>query len=134
MAVIDASLVIAALAPDERQPRAMAILDQFFLEGGHVPALWALEIANVLWTKQRKGIISPAAVESLWRAILLVPVETHQFDANAIMRRILPLAVERKLTTYDACYLRLAIDLGTPLATVDRKLAEAARAEGVMVL
>jgi predicted nucleic acid-binding protein len=38
-----------------------------------------------------------------------------------------------KLTAYDATYLELALRRSAPLATFDRKLAEAARQAGVRV-
>jgi predicted nucleic acid-binding protein len=37
------------------------------------------------------------------------------------------LACRMKLTTYDAAYLQLALDLGAPLATFDQKLGRAAK-------
>jgi predicted nucleic acid-binding protein len=37
------------------------------------------------------------------------------------------------LSAYDAAYLALALLEGLPLATLDRRLAEAARAEQVIV-
>ena len=39
-----------------------------------------------------------------------------------------------ELTIYDASYLEVAMRRQLPLATLDKKLAEAARAEGVPVL
>ena len=51
--------------------------------------------------------------------------------ANDDMMR---LARSHRLTAYDAAYLELALRKGAPLATLDRRLAEAARAEGVSVV
>ena len=44
------------------------------------------------------------------------------------------LAREHELTAYDAAYLELAMRLGLPLATGDRKLRTAARRVGVGLL
>jgi predicted nucleic acid-binding protein len=44
------------------------------------------------------------------------------------------LARAHDLTVYDALYLELALRLGAPLATLDGKLAEAARQSSVAVL
>ena len=48
--------------------------------------------------------------------------------------RVLDLARSRNLSAYDATYLALALAERLPLATLDRRLAEAARAEGVTIL
>jgi predicted nucleic acid-binding protein len=44
------------------------------------------------------------------------------------------LARTRELSSYDASYLELAARLGLPLATLDGRLAQAARDEGVPAL
>ena len=44
---------------------------------------------------------------------------------------VLALARTHRLTVYDAAYLELALRVDAPLATLDRKLAAAARAAGV---
>jgi predicted nucleic acid-binding protein len=134
MAVLDTSIVIAALSPDEQDQTALAKLAPFFLGGGWVPGLWPIEIANVLLTKHRRGILSVGSCEDVWRTIALMPIEVHHFEAGKIASDVRPLALRHGLTSYDACYLQLAIDRATPIATVDRKLIVAARAEGLTVL
>ena len=47
---------------------------------------------------------------------------------------IVDLAIKHDLTAYDAAYLDLALRERLPLATLDKKLAVAARGEGVVVL
>jgi predicted nucleic acid-binding protein len=47
---------------------------------------------------------------------------------------VLNLASSHALSAYDAAYLTLALDRKLPLATLDRKLVVAARAEGVEIL
>jgi predicted nucleic acid-binding protein len=44
------------------------------------------------------------------------------------------LAIKHALSAYDAAYLHLALREHAPLATLDKKLAAAAEAEGVIVL
>jgi predicted nucleic acid-binding protein len=48
--------------------------------------------------------------------------------------QIVRLALVHGLTAYDAAYLALAIAERLPLATLDKKLAAAARAENVPIL
>ena len=47
---------------------------------------------------------------------------------------VLAVAMAHGLTAYDAAYLALAQEHGLPLATLDQKLAQAARHEGVALL
>jgi predicted nucleic acid-binding protein len=47
---------------------------------------------------------------------------------------VLMLSANHGLSAYDAAYLALALNRSAPLATLDRKLAAAARKEGVTVL
>jgi predicted nucleic acid-binding protein len=50
------------------------------------------------------------------------------------VRACLMLAIEDALSIYDAAYLWLAMSLRLPLMTLDRKLAAAAGARGVVVI
>jgi predicted nucleic acid-binding protein len=74
------------------------------------------------WTKQK-----PPALELLKG--LPVVIETD-VEEDALMQ----LARRHKLTAYDAAYLELALRKGHPLATLDAKLAIAARAEKVPLI
>jgi len=47
---------------------------------------------------------------------------------------VLLLSANHSLSAYDAAYLALALNRSIPLATLDRKLATAARKEDVTVL
>jgi predicted nucleic acid-binding protein len=46
--------------------------------------------------------------------------------------RAMELAIKRRITYYDACYLVAADSLGLPLATDDRKLAASATGRSVI--
>ena len=46
----------------------------------------------------------------------------------------LRLASRHRLTVYDAAYLEMALRRGLPLATVERELRAAAKAEGIPLL
>jgi predicted nucleic acid-binding protein len=134
MAVIDASIVIAALAPDEASQSAMATIAPFLLGGGHAPALWPFEIANPLYWKVRRGVLSPSTAEHALLSAYLIPLTFDQRTPRDIARDIVPLSWKHGLTTYDAAYLELALRLAMPLASIDKALIRAATAEGVTVL
>ena len=63
-------------------------------------------------------------VAAALRAYGRLAIERHGVDAEAL----LSIAERYQLTAYDAAYLCVAERLGAPLATLDGKLAEAARA------
>ncbi|MHB8762821.1 MAG: type II toxin-antitoxin system VapC family toxin [Deferrisomatales bacterium] len=51
---------------------------------------------------------------------------------DLVLRAVLPLAVQRGLSVYDAVCLELAARRGLPLATLDRTLARACVTPGVV--
>lgn len=134
MAVFDASIVVAAFSPDEADARAIDVLAPLLGGGGHAPDLWAIEIANVLMTKTRRSLLDFAQADAVWRSIRRIPIELHRAAVDDVESSIRPLAQRHGLSGYDACYLDLARKLGSPLATLDRKLRAAAEAEGLTVL
>jgi predicted nucleic acid-binding protein len=134
MAVIDASIVIAALAPDEASQDALDTIDPFFLGGGHAPALWMFEIANPLYWKVRRGTLSLALADEVMRSAYRMQLTFDQKAPVDVERDIVPISWKHGLTIYDAAYLELALRLRLPLASIDDALIRAASAEGVTVL
>lgn len=87
-----------------------------------LPALWRHEYLNLLATYARQGGATVAESRKLWRlaADLLLPRE-QEVEPEAA----LALAVDHKLSAYDAQYIALAQRLHTFLVTEDRRLARA---------
>jgi predicted nucleic acid-binding protein len=102
--------------------------------GAWVPSLWRLEVANVLELAVRRGrsdsVFRDAALDDLAEFPIAIDAETDQRAWTAT----LSLAIDRKLTLYDAAYLELAKRRRLPLATLDNDLRRAATAEGVHLL
>jgi predicted nucleic acid-binding protein len=46
--VLDASVTIAWIIPDERTDAVRAVFDRIISTSGWVPSLWRLEVANVM--------------------------------------------------------------------------------------
>ena len=129
--VFDCSVTLAWFLKDERT----AFTDTAFelLEGAEcwVPFVWRLEFANaLLFAERKKRVGREQRMEILDNAAQLY----LRCDATlADMRALSVLADRRGLTVYDASYLELATRLGYDLITLDRELAQAATAEGVVV-
>lgn len=127
--VVDASVSAAWFLPDEATPFTEAALTA--TAGGEVwvPALWWLEIGNLLLSAQRRKRIDAAkrlelvaAAEGLRLRVDREPVSLRSIDT---------LAERHGLTSYDAAYLELARRRGLPLATLDKALLDALLAAGV---
>lgn len=134
MAVIDASTVIAAVSPDEDAESAYAIMRQAIAGRCCSPALWLYECANAFQTKHRRGILDAATRDELIDVVMSFGIVLFPPDHERMQSFIVPLAAKHGLSVYDASYLDLARQLGEPLATRDRRLGDAAAAEGITLL
>jgi predicted nucleic acid-binding protein len=99
-----------------------------------VPSLWHLEIANGIATSLRFKIITPEEADQvlIWaEGLLNKAIETaHE---TVTVRRALTTARTFQLSAYDAVYLELARTESLPLATLDKKLRNAAERAGVEI-
>ncbi|MCD6044125.1 MAG: putative nucleic acid-binding protein contains domain [Burkholderiales bacterium] len=129
--VIDCSVSLAWFLEDERNAFSDAILRATETSDTWVPAVWPLEFANGLLMAERRRRITRASRLDALKRVLLPGLRVDA--AVADMPAISALAERRDLTTYDASYVELALRLGTDLVTLDRDLARAATAEGVVV-
>ena len=113
---------------DEPSARADAILEQVADIGGVAPALWWVEVRNVLVIAERKGRLTQEDTAAAVQAIDALGVRLdHAPDSASLFR----LARTHGLTAYDAMYLELSIRQQRPLATLDRTLTAAAQVEGI---
>ena len=126
--VIDSSIAMAWIAPDEHLPLIEPLSARVARDGGAVPALFWFEIANGLAMKTRRGRISQDEACAAYAFVVDVPLETHPFTG---FEPIVQIAQNHALTAYDAAFLHLAQRLDSPLASLDRRLLAAAEAEGL---
>jgi predicted nucleic acid-binding protein len=125
--VADASVVAAIVFGEPRGKEAERLLSGAAL---FAPSLLPYELASVAWKKVRerprqRGQISLALARGLSLTIRYVRVPA----ANA-----LDVALDSRLSVYDAAYLWLARDIDCALATFDQSLGRAAAATGVSVV
>jgi predicted nucleic acid-binding protein len=126
--VLDASVAVAWCFDDESSPAAWALLDRLRTAPAQVPALWPLEIGNILVGAERRRRISQARTVEFLGILGDLDIRVDPDVPGRAFRDVLPLAREQRLTTYDATYLELAMRLGLPLATKDAALIRAAAA------
>lgn len=133
--VLDCSATLPWVFADEASPAADALLDQLVQgERAWVPALWHLELGNVLLGAKRRNRIDQAGIEAFLSRLAAYDIAVDDQTMERAWQKTLDLALQHGLSTYDASYLELALRRGLSLATLDRQLAIAARASGVPVL
>jgi len=130
--VVDVSMTMAWCFEDEASPRSEAVLDRLHGETAIVPSIWPLEVANVLVVGQRRGRLTAAQSARFVEVLDRLPIEIEMRALS--IGDIVHSGIANGLSAYDAAYLSAAARLGLPLATLDRRLTEAARAAGVSVL
>jgi len=92
-----------------------------------VPNLWHLEVSNVLLGAEKTSDIDIGDSENFIIQLENLPIYVDPLTANQALSRIISIAKNYKLSTYDASYLELAIREGVPLATLDSALKKAAK-------
>jgi predicted nucleic acid-binding protein len=132
--VMDNSSTMAWLLREETMANHDEFGQRLRARGAVVPMHWKLEIANALVQGVRRNKVDQPDVETFLTALGLLPIEIDQQTAQRVWDESLTLAQKHHLSVYDAAYLELAIRRSLPLATLDKALAKAARAEGIKVI
>jgi predicted nucleic acid-binding protein len=130
-AVIDASVVLGAFLPDEFVPKARSLFAKAESIEFHVPQIWHVETGNALLMANRRGRIDASMLTALLRDLSGFEVVQDERTSRNAWSQTLTLALKHRLTLYDASYLELALRLGSQLATLDARLAAAAKSEEV---
>ncbi len=132
--VIDCSVAVTWCFEDEATPASDGLLDRLGEESVAAPAIWPLELGNVLVMAERRGRINATQIAEFVALLQELPVAIDEETPRRALDEVLALARAEGLTTYDASYLELAMRLGVPLATQDKELREAAEKLGTPVL
>lgn len=125
--VIDASVALALVIPDEQSDWAEEVMSVVARTSARAPMLWEYEVASGLRNAERRGRISAQDVDDAVAVLSRLPISLEQPSAQALLR----LSREHALTAYDAAYLAVAVRHRIPLASQDHALETAARTEGV---
>jgi predicted nucleic acid-binding protein len=128
--VIDASMAAAWLLPEEYSDAAEIVISSITAPCP-IPSLFWFEIRNILAMSERRGRIGNGGALVGMERIRRLPLDDAGIGGDG---SILLLAAGHALSAYDATYLALAGNRGVAIATLDRKLAAAARKEGIAVL
>jgi len=132
--VIDTSVVMTWCLKDETSKYADAILDSLEVSIAVVPSIWPLEVGNVLLVAERKKRLGEADSSRFVALLAELPIMIEQEPPERMMKEILALAREHKLSTYDASYLDLSMRKGLPIATLNNGLIAAAKRSQVPII
>ncbi len=114
---------------DEATPKSDALLDRVVNDSALVPALWRLEVSNVLLAAERRSRISEAQATRFIALLGQLPITVDSDGAS--MSELLTVGRAHGLSAYDTEYLALAAKRGLPLATTDMQLRAACKSAGV---
>lgn len=128
--LIDASVAMGwCLRQDQFIPDVDVAIESVHRHGGVVPRIFWSEVRSVLLRLERQGKIRVGSAERHLRKIRKLSLIT---DDSSDESAILSLSRRHRLRGYDTEYLETAIRTGSELATVDKALDRAGRAEHVV--
>ena len=132
--VLDSSATLAWIYSDEITPAIQAVFETVAEDGGLVPALWRLEVANGLTSALRRGRIDAEFRDAALRDLAMLDIATDPQTDLLAWSSILRLADAAGLTVYDAAYVELAQRRSLALASLDNPMRAAAEKLGLEVL
>ena len=129
--VLDASVAASWFFEDENHPASSRTWTLLRSDDALVPAHWWFEVRNTLLVGERRGRSTAQRTDFAIDRLARMTIAHAAYPADA---DVFALARKHQLTFYDAAYLELAAREGLALATLDKRLAEAARREGVALV
>ena len=132
--VVDNSIVMTWCFNEETNPYADAVLDSLAEAVAVVPAIWPLEVVNVLLVAERRKRLHESDSVRFISLLSQFPIVVERTWPERMMKDLLALGRAHSLSSYDAAYLELAMRRGFPIATSDGKLLEAAKRVDVPIL
>ena len=116
--VVDASVVVKWLLPEELTDEALRLLDQTTTLS--VPDLVDVEVANVLWKRVQRQQMTLADARDALRELRESPVTRHA--SRELLSMAMDIATAYGRTIYDGIYVALAVTQDCPLITSDERL------------
>jgi predicted nucleic acid-binding protein len=124
--VVDASVALKwVIEEDDSQAAQTLIADHLLL----APDLLAVECANVLWSKARRGALTRDLARTALDAILATPIRLLPSSAHVSAAQTIAFDLDQ--TAYDSLYLAVALAEHTTFITADERFAAAASRHGV---
>ena len=119
---------------DEKSSYADRVLGRLSKGSAMVPSVWPLEVTNVLLVAERNHRLSESDSVRFLELLRCLPIFIEQEPPARTLGEVMALARGYRLSSYDASYLDLAMREGVPIATLDKKLRQAAKRSKVPLL
>lgn len=132
--VVDNSVVMSWCFKDEKNKYGDAVLDRLAESTAIVPPIWPLEVVNVLLVAERRNRLKQVDSVRFITLLSQLPIVVEHEGPERKMKDLLSLGRANNLSSYDAAYLDLAMRNDCPIATLDKKLIEAAKNVDVTIL
>jgi predicted nucleic acid-binding protein len=123
--VIDASVLLNALFPDEQQLEAQNLIRDYVAGVATLsaPTLLGYEITNAVWQAERRQRISCSQAEAILSAYDGLQIPLYGID----WQTVLTMSRQFNRSAYDAAYLVLAQSSSDTLVTGDLRLYNAVK-------
>ena len=129
--VLDNSVILSWCLQDETDPLAEQALLCTVEHGAVVPGIWWYELRNALVMNERRGRLTAPDTAAILADLRQLRISLDQAHDGSV---IIALAREHALSVYDAAYLEVALRRALPLASLDKRLIQAAAALRITVL
>jgi predicted nucleic acid-binding protein len=127
--VLDNSVACGWFLENQASPYTETVAGLLRTRRANVPALWELELVNVLRTACIRQRLDAQRAQAILVQIARLPIDV---DRHVVPRsEMLALSLRFGLSSYDAAYIELALRLQCPVATQHAALRNAALACGV---
>ena len=121
--VLDNSVVLSWCLQDEAEPLAEQALHRVNESGAIVPGIWWYELRNALVMNERRGRLTDADTAATLADLRQLRIAFDQAHDEGI---VVALARGYHLSVYDAAYLEVALRRTLPIASLDKRLRQAA--------
>jgi predicted nucleic acid-binding protein len=132
--VVDNSVVMSWCFKDETNKYGDAVLNRLAESTAIVPPIWPLEVVNVLLVAERRNRLKQVDSVRFITLLSQLPIVVEHEGSERKMKDLLALGRANNLSSYDAAYLDLSMRKDCPIATLDKKLIEAAKKVDITIL
>ncbi len=129
--IVAASVAAAWFLPDEHNDAADQVMAGLQGSPARAPSLFWFEVRSLFVMAEKRGRLKPGEAALSMTQLRSLPILAAGSGSDW---QVIALSHRHGLSGYDASYLAVAIQEQLPLATLDKKLSTAGRAESVVVL
>ena len=125
--IADTNTFIAVALNEPEKDRIIRLTE------GHdliAPDLLPFEVGNALTAMMKKNALKKEEVATAWEAVQQIPVDLRHTEIKAALK----LAIKHNIYAYDAYFLECAINLRSPLLTLDLGMKRVSREIGIAIL